>query len=176
MEEWRDISGYEGLYQVSDLGRVKSLDRLRPNGPKSQYMMKGRTLSPGVSGDTGYLTVNICGKSYSIHRLVAKTFISNLNNLPEVNHKDQDKTNNNLNNLEWVTRSENTTHGVRKRKFHSKYAGVTWDKARNRWRVILMLGKQQKFIGRFKNEIEAGQAYINALDLYGIQNKYAKVA
>jgi len=176
MEEWRDIPGYEGLYQVSNLGRVKSLARTVSNGHKSNRFMKERILKPGLMGYTGYYSVSLSSKTFTVHRLVAKVFKLNPDNLPEVNHIDQDKTNNQESNIEWVSCKENTTHGVRKRKFHSKYAGVTWDKGRKRWRVILMLGKQQKFIGRFKEEIEAGQAYINGLDLYGIKNKYANVA
>ena len=106
MEEiWKDIKGYEGKYQVSNLGRVKSLNYRRMGFEK--------ILSPGLDG-RGYkmAPLTICGKTklLKIHRLVAETFIPNHNNYPCVNHIDGDKTNNNVDNLEWCTQKYNVQH------------------------------------------------------------------
>lgn len=107
MEEiWKDIEGYEGIYQVSNLGRVKSL----------KHSKEGKLLKGRVTGK-GYLSVvlfrNSVRKSNSIHRLVAQAFIPNPENKPEVNHIDEDKTNNNIDNLDWSTPKENSNHGTR---------------------------------------------------------------
>lgn len=101
LEIWKDIGGYEGLYQVSNLGRVKSLFRYKK-------ILKGNV----VSG--GYIQVQLCkrGKAtnYLIHRIVAFAFLNNSDNKPCVNHIDGNKTNNSPDNLEWVTYSENEFH------------------------------------------------------------------
>lgn len=93
MEIWKEIEGYEGLYEVSNLGNVKSLNK-----------RKGRILKP-AKNNKGYLYVNLFKqgkvKKHFVHRLVAKAFIENPDNLPQVNHKDEDKTNNNISNLEF---------------------------------------------------------------------------
>ena len=103
-EQWKDIAGYEGLYQVSSYGRVKSLHR---------YGTKGGILKPGLSNNK-YLIIILSKnnkiKINLIHRLVALHFIVNSNNKPQVNHKDGNKQNNYYKNLEWCTYSENTQH------------------------------------------------------------------
>ena len=118
-EIWKDIEGFEGYYQVSNMGRVKSLERIRiANNGKSetaQFPVKEKILS--VSKQTqGYSQVSLCKngtqKSYRLNRLVANTFIHNPENKPEVNHIDGNKDNNRVDNLEWVTSAENQKHKV----------------------------------------------------------------
>lgn len=113
MEIWRDIPGYEGLYQVSNLGRVRSLDRYVKQNHGSKQLKRGKIIQP-IKDCKGYLRLKLCinntSKRISIHRLVAQVFIPNLDNKPQVNHIDGDKTNNRVDNLEWVTNQENVKH------------------------------------------------------------------
>ncbi len=111
-EVWKDIEGYEGLYQVSDLGRVRSLDREDAQG----HHIKGVVLAGSLNGK-GYLRVGLFRDGdveyKSIDRLAAKAFLDNPDNLPQVNHKDENKTNNAVSNLEWCTALYNNTYGAR---------------------------------------------------------------
>ena len=107
-EIWKDVVGYEGLYQVSNLGRVKSLERL----DKNNHPVKEKILKQACDGvGKGYLYVNLgrMGRG-KIHRLVAEAFIPNPYNKPEVNHIDGNTKNNRVDNLEWVTHQENCIH------------------------------------------------------------------
>lgn len=119
-EIWKDIKGYEGLYQVSNLGRVKSLPRKIYNngiiGKNKFYISKEKILKERID-HKGYFRVALCKnniqKDYSIHRLVLENFVENVDNKPCVNHIDGNKQNNNLENLEWCTYSENLNHAYK---------------------------------------------------------------
>lgn len=121
MEEiWKDIKGFEGLYQVSNFGEVKSL-------PRNGTILKPRTLV-GFIDDLGYHQVVLTSKKVhkKIHRLVALAFIPNPENKPCVNHKNRIRTDNRVTNLEWCTYKENTTHSFangHKAKSKSDHAG-----------------------------------------------------
>lgn len=111
-ETWKDIQGYEGLYQVSNLGRVRSLDRVihYKNGVERLY--KGHILPQRKRRSSdNYLSVSLhknnTPKTCVVHRLVAIAFIPNPDNLPQVNHKDENQENNCVSNLEWVTAFDN---------------------------------------------------------------------
>ena len=119
MEEWRDIEGYEGLYQISNWGRVKSLNYKR-TGEEGILLP-----SPNKHG---YLRIDLCKKGekpkhFSIHRLVAQAFIPNPDNLPQVNHKDENKTNNYVYNLEWCDDKYNVNYGTRNERGAEKRKG-----------------------------------------------------
>lgn len=117
-EIWKPIPGYEGLYKVSNKGRVKRLEYTRIDKIGREYHNKERILKSSLDSAGGYLKVNLFDnesrkKSIKVHRLVAKAFIPNPENKTQVNHKDEVKTNNYVENLEWVTLKENMNYGTR---------------------------------------------------------------
>lgn len=121
METWKNVPGYEGYYEVSDLGRIRSVDRIvlvNSNGRTFERKLKGRILKQAFDGRGFYLQSNLARdgetKMVLVHRVVALAFLDNPNNLPEVNHKDEDKTNNYASNLEWCSHKYNNNYGTKK--------------------------------------------------------------
>lgn len=116
MEIWKDIEEFKGLYQVSNFGRVRSIDRLITYRTGTKRLTKGTILTIGQN-KLGYQQVSLSknDKMYSrrVHRLVANAFIKNTKNYKEVNHIDGNKKNNKVENLEWCNRSQNMQHAVR---------------------------------------------------------------
>lgn len=130
-EKWVDIPGYEGWYQVSNLGNVRSVDREIEQWSRYGHTivrkLKGKPIAKTDNGN-GYLIVGltknqVCENRY-VHRLVAEAFIENGNDLPEVNHIDYNKRNNSAENLEWVSRLDNVTHSVQHMMGPRKGAGL----------------------------------------------------
>lgn len=132
-EIWRDIENFEGLYQVSNLGNVRSVDRVlkqRNRFSECNHFYRGIVLKAKKSA-CGYYRVVLSKdyKSYnkSVHKLVAEAFITNPNNYPCVNHIDGNKENNNANNLEWCTYGHNNRE-ARRMGLNKGYKGLTWKK------------------------------------------------
>ena len=124
MEEiWKDIEGYEGIYQVSNLGRVKSLERVIVRGNGATLPVPKRILKSAKNKD-GYQLVNLWKegnrKRMYVHRLVAQAFLPNPDDLPQVNHKDENPSNNHVDNLEFCTADYNTNYGTRNERIAEK--------------------------------------------------------
>ena len=123
-EEWKPIKEYENLYEISNYGRIRSLDRkIYHYASKNKLQLKrGKIIKPINNGKYYVITLSKNGKlkQYYVHKLVAQAFISNPNNLPEVNHKDENKLNNNVNNLEWCNRKYNCNYGTRNERIIAK--------------------------------------------------------
>lgn len=152
MEEiWKDIEGYEGLYQVSNLGRVRSLDRMtaprKDNG--ASYPILGTILRTNQRKD-GYMSVTFWkdSKAHSqlIHKLVANAFIPNPDNLPVVNHKDEDKTNNRVDNLEWCSQ-----------QYNLNYKDINYRSKEKRRKKVVQMTLDGKVVATFNGAREASR-------------------
>lgn len=126
-EIWRPVAKFEALYEISDAGRVRSFDRTIYRKDGSVELKKGRIMKPSLSA-YGYQIVSLCdhGKRTMaiVHRLVAMAFLGDPNGR-HVNHIDFNKTNNSVNNLEWVTPKENTAHSIRSGRWNMCHKGET---------------------------------------------------
>lgn len=141
-EIWRPIRGYEKVYEVSNLGRVKALARVIKRPSHHDQPVKERIMKLRI-GTTGYPTVQLyCGnrvrKDYQVHRLVAEAFLDNPENKPVIDHIDGNKQNNHVNNLEWVTVRENNVRAYQtglKRRIHGGQfvkGGTPWNKGKKK--------------------------------------------
>lgn len=127
-EEWRDINGYEGLYQVSNTGRVRSLGKWIDRKCKGKKWQEEKILKPKIN-KKGYQSVclykNGVKKLFQVHRLVAQAFIPNPNNYPCVNHKNEIKDDNRVDNLEWCTVKYNNIYNGRQKRITAKRKKIT---------------------------------------------------
>ena len=147
-EVWKDIKGYEGLYQISNFGNVKSLCRIVKRGTNYKPVCE-RLLKSSLNKGYAYVILSKSGKTKTawVHRLVAETFIPNPNNLPCINHKDENSSNNNVNNLEWCSYS-----------YNNSYNDVRVRSAITKRKAILQFDKNGNFIKEWSHAREASEA------------------
>ncbi len=166
MEIWKDIKGYEGLYEVSNLGRIKSLARIVTT-VRGSWTYKEKFLKPTVSGD-GYAKVCLCkngkAKTKKVHQLVAIAFLNHKPNGHKlvIDHVDNNPLNNELGNLQIISQRKNTSKD--KKGFSSKYTGVSWNKAGKKWVAQITINGKIGYLGSFKDETKAAEAYQIALN------------
>ena len=176
-EIWKPVKGFEDYYYISNYGRIKN----------------NRKILKTYMNNSGYtcidFTINKCRTKHLVHRLVCLTFLDNPDSLPEVNHKDEDKSNNNLDNLEWCSRSHNKQHSIKSGTYDylftskhtlgkkhkpnttSKYHNVSYDKHRNKWVAVIIDNKKKFGFKRFNTEIEAALHVNTIIDTYNFTNR-----
>lgn len=164
MEIFKDITETDGKYSVSNLGNIKrnhseTIDKWNRKRITNEKILKPCLVGKGYFEVT--LRVNKENIKRYVHRLVAIEFIPNVNQLPEVNHKDFDKLNNCIDNLEYVTNRENTNHRFQFENKSSKLQGVTWNKKKQKWQSQKMIQGKRTYLGLFETETEAHQKYLS---------------
>lgn len=184
-EIWKDLVSFEGRYQVSSYGNIRSI--LTNHGKYQERLKKPRQRSKTCKYLYVQLSVKDKAHHEAIHRAVAKAFIPNPDNKPFVNHIDSDRYNNHVYNLEWVTASENIRHGyehgfmsgdhITERQIglksgkSSRFHNVSWDNTRQKWKATLKDKRKMIFQKRFDCEYEAA-AYVNhMLDKLGYSDR-----
>lgn len=165
LEIFKDIPSYEGLYQVSNLGNVKSLERCLVRKNNRNQTIKETNMKFVISRNyfRVSLSKNNVSKKFRVHQLVAMAF---LNHIPckmklVVNHKNLNKLDNRLENLEIISQRKNANK--KHIKSTSKYVGVTFDKRTKKWYSQININNKNRFLGRFENEYDAHLAYQKAL-------------
>ena len=166
MEIWKDIEGYEGLYQVSNLGNILSNNLYAHKKPKLKKLQKH---------NSGYVSVSLSkdghDKSYLVHRLVAQAFLENPNGYDFVNHKDENKRNNNVENLEWCTKSYNSTYYLnmkpeRKKEYGLRFRDKETGESLSQWtkhkphtnfKKVKQMNLEGRVIKVYENSVEAAQ-------------------
>lgn len=164
-EEWRNIPRYKGIYQISNLGRVRSLARVIKMKNKGNYPVKEKILRQSLNG-AGYRIVNLYrngkGTTKQVHQLVAIAFLRHRPSKHDlvVNHKDLDRLNNNLSNLEIITQRENSNR--KHLKSSTDYVGVYKIKGSKRYYARISVKGKVKYLGTFDTPEEASKAYEKA--------------
>jgi hypothetical protein len=164
-EEWRSVKDFEGLYEVSNLGRVRSLDRIVTDRLGRNLPFKGKVISPAnVSGYCQVLLTNQDFKKYKkVHRLVAEAFLENPLEYDQINHIDSDKSNNNVSNLEWCNGRQNCTHKV-ENSGKTLPVGVAF--FRGKFTATFTLKQVIYHLGTFNKQKDAEELYKNTLANY----------
>lgn len=162
MEEiWKTLPSYEGIYEVSNLGNIKSLSRIKFNKGKFPFMTNERILKQHLNNN--YMKVRVMDKMLTVHQLVAMAFLNHKidgMNLV-VDHINNNSLDNRVENLQVITQRQNATKDRTNKT--SKYAGVSWHKALNKWRSYIKINYKQIHLGYFDNEEEASEVYNNKL-------------
>lgn len=160
-EIWVELKGLESFYKVSNLGRVKSLNRFIEKSNNRVMTFQEKILNQTKHSKNGYYSVALndgfLGKRINVHRLVALHFLPLIEGKNEVNHIDSDKSNNRYDNLEWVNRGENQSHMYKNKKKTSKYIGVCRKKHGN-FISYICFNSERIALGTFKTEEEAYKA------------------
>jgi hypothetical protein len=166
VEEFRAVPSYEGIYEVSNLGNIKSLQRIKLNKGKFPFYLKEKLLRL-AKDKNGYYTVSLnknnTRKTYKPHQLVAMAFLGHNPNGMKlvVDHIDNNSLNNRIDNLQIITQRENASKDQKNKT--SNFTGVYWFKANKKWRAYIKIGLKQVHLGYFDNEEEASNAYQNKL-------------
>ena len=177
-EIWKPIKGYEKLYEVSNKGRIRNT---------RNKVMKTYIINSGYKAIK--FTVNGKRTSHLIHRIVATTFLDNFESLPEVNHINENKLDNKVENLEWVSSAQNKQHSLKSGTYdkiyttcntlgkknncknHSNYHNVTFHKGRNKWAATIRVGGKNMFPKRFNTEVEAALHVNWIIDELGLTDR-----
>ena len=160
-EEFKKIEGYEN-YEISNLGNVRNIDT-------------GRFLKPSKNnGGYYHLNLNKNGtiRKLYIHRLIGLHFIPNPDNLPFIDHIDRNKTNNSITNLRWISKSNNCRNKSKKQNTSSKFIGVSFHKANGKYVAQININKQNKYIGLYETEEDAGRAFDNFVKQHNLTEFY----
>lgn len=166
MEIWKDIKGYEGLYQVSNKGRVKSLNQEGIDKRGRKRFRAGKILKQQkrpIKYLSVFLSKNGEVKPYLVHHLVAIAFLGYVKKSRKIviDHIDNNPYNNNVENLQIISNRENTTKD--QKNTSSKYVGVHWHKTYKKWQSLIRVNGKQIYLGRYDNEYDAHLAYQKAL-------------
>lgn len=165
-EIFKPIPGFEGIYEVSNFGNIKSLPRVKLNKGKHPFYLKEKILSL-AKDKNGYYTVSLTKdgtrKTYKPHQLVAIVFLGHkyCGMKLIVDHIDNNPLNNHIDNLQIITQRHNASKDQKNKT--SKYTGVYWFKAYNKWRAYIKIGSKQIHLGYYINEEDANLAYQNKL-------------
>ena len=168
MEIWKDIPGYEGLYQASDLGRVKSLKRIINHSHLNcKVVRKEKVLKPTFDSKKYHhlkLTINAISKTFKVHKLIAMTFLNHKTDGTTrlvIDHINNIRIDNRLENLQIITNRENCSKD--RKSMYSDYTGVSFNKRRNKFIAYINLNGKLKHLGYFLNDIDASKAYQDKL-------------
>jgi hypothetical protein len=170
--EWRPIKGFEGLYEVSSEGQIKSLEKVTSHWKGGSRILKEKILSSS-DDKNGYKIIGLSNgyksKTYKVHRIVADTFIENKLNKPTVNHINNIKSDNSVNNLEWNTFRENSCHRSLSKNKTSNYSNIHFCKTANKWIAQIQSELKKKMIGAFDSEEIAYNNLVKYKIDYGVE-------
>ncbi len=171
IEIWKDIKGYDGNYQVSNYGKVRSLEHYVKHYSGGLRLMKGRILKLQVN-KYGYYNIRITykgiKKTHKLHILVWEHFGDKSRDGFQVDHiKEKDKLNNRIDNLQLLTNRQNGVKSIDKTKTTSKYVGVRWHKSSQKWISQIQIKGKSKYLGSFNNEYDAYLSYKKELEEIG---------